>query len=197
MSETNERNAIRRLMRSQRRALSEAERRVAASRLRDHLIRLPRFRNARNIAAYLAVQGEMPVDAIVDAAWSLGKPVYVPRLRGQHLEFHRYTPDTRMVPNRFGIPEPEVTTGSRINARFLDLVLTPLVAFDVRGGRLGTGGGFYDRTFEFLRHRRHWLRPTLLGVAYEFQKVPAIPLEPWDIPLHGVVTDAAIREFQT
>lgn len=196
MSETNERKLIRRLMRSQRRALSEKERHAAAALLRHHLLRLSRFRNARNIAAYLAVQGEMPVDPVIDAAWALGKPVYVPRLCGQHLEFLHYTPHTRVTPNRFGIPEPELTTGSRINARFLDLVLTPLVAFDIHGGRLGTGGGFYDRTFEFLRHRRHWLRPTLLGVAYEFQKVPVVPLESWDVPLHGVVTDASILEFQ-
>lgn len=196
MNETTERNAIRRLMRGRRRQLEAVERRSAARRLRNHLLALPRFRHARNIAAYHAVDGEMPLEAVIETAWSLAIPVYLPCLRGARMEFRRYMPDTILVDNRYGIPEPRPGAGVTINARFLDLVLTPLLAFDSRGARLGTGGGFYDRTFAYLRHRHAWKRPSLIGVAYAFQQVPQLPVAPWDIPLHGVVTDASSHFFR-
>lgn len=196
MTGTHDRSAIRRAMRKQRRALSASDRAAAADALNTRLQRLLHTRNTRNIAAYIAVQGEIELDPVIHAAWARGIPVYLPRLRDKRMEFHRYSRATRMVTNRFGIPEPEITNGSRINARFLDLVLAPLVAFDEHGGRLGTGGGYYDRTFAFLRHRHHWQRPTLLGVAYEFQGLPTVPSADWDIPLHGVVTNENARLFR-
>ena len=71
----------------------------------------------------------------------------------------------------------------------------PLVAFDMRGNRLGMGGGYYDRTFAYLLNRRRWRRPILIGVAYEFQGVDSLTTRPWDIPLHGVATEAGLRIF--
>nr|MCE5388283.1 5-formyltetrahydrofolate cyclo-ligase [Acidithiobacillus sp.] len=64
-----------------------------------------------------------------------------------------------------------------------------------KGRRLGMGGGFYDRTLAGLRHRKHWLRPRLLGVAHAFQEVTQIPAEPWDVPLHGICTEQGYRSF--
>ena len=75
----------------------------------------------------------------------------------------------------------------------LDLVLVPLVAFDDRGNRLGMGGGYYDQTFAFLSQRQHYRRPTLLGVAYEFQRLVALPVQAWDIPLDGVATEKRVQ----
>jgi 5-formyltetrahydrofolate cyclo-ligase len=89
--------------------------------------------------------------------------------------------------------EPKL--GARVDARELDLVLTPLVAFDERGVRLGVGRGYYDRTFKFLRHRSHWRRPKLLGVAYELQLVGPLTPSSWDVPLWGVVTEDRVRRF--
>lgn len=201
MSETSEhrkaRNDIRRLMRERRRRLDSSEMRRASEQLCKRLFALPRRHRIRNLAAYLTVSNEIPLDPVIEMAWSLHIPVYLPCLRGQHLEFRRYTPESTLRRNRFGIPEPEIVQGARINAKFLDTVLTPLLAFDEAGGRLGTGGGFYDRSFEFLRERNYWKRPTLIGVAYEFQCVPALPLAAWDVPMHAVVTDATTRTFRT
>lgn len=199
MNETDEaaeRKKIRRLMRQRRRELAAADVDLSAERLRRRLLALPRFRHSRNIAAYLAVEQEISLAPLIETAWSLRIPVYLPCLRGKHMEFRRYLPDTPLRPNRFGIPEPEPTAGGDINRRFLDTVLAPLVAFDPRGGRLGTGGGYYDRTFAFLRHRHHWKRPLLLGVAYEFQQVPKLPLADWDVPLDAVITDRNTHLFQ-
>ena len=83
-----------------------------------------------------------------------------------------------------------------IDPRRLDLVLTPLVAFDDRGTRIGVGRGYYDRCFRFLSGRNAWQRPKLLGVGYELQHVPHLPAEPWYIPLWGAVTEAMVRRFR-
>ena len=83
-----------------------------------------------------------------------------------------------------------------MDPRSLDLVLTPLVAFDSRGTRIGVGRGYYDRAFRFLRHRGAWRRPKLLGVAYELQHVPKLENPGWDMPLWGAVTEARMRRFE-
>jgi 5-formyltetrahydrofolate cyclo-ligase len=74
-------------------------------------------------------------------------------------------------------------------------VLAPLVAFDRSGNRLGMGGGYYDRSFAYLRHRVHWRRPRLIGYAYGFQEVQALERAHWDVPLSGVVTELGLRLF--
>jgi len=79
-----------------------------------------------------------------------------------------------------------------IDPRWLDLALVPLVAFDARGTRLGMGAGFYDRYFAFLRHRRVWQRPRLLGVAFDVQRLEHIATFDHDVPLWGVVTERGI-----
>jgi 5-formyltetrahydrofolate cyclo-ligase len=100
----------------------------------------------------------------------------------------------RLGTNFFGILEPDPSR--LIDPRQLDLVLTPLVAFDDDGVRIGVGRGYYDRCFRFLRARRTWRRPKLLGVAYELQHLAVIPPEPWDVPLWGAVTEARVRRFE-
>jgi 5-formyltetrahydrofolate cyclo-ligase len=75
-------------------------------------------------------------------------------------------------------------------------VLTPLVAFDLHGNRLGMGGGFYDRTFEFLNRHTHWRRPLLIGLAYDFQRVEQLYSHGWDVRLSGVVTEQGFVSFR-
>jgi 5-formyltetrahydrofolate cyclo-ligase len=82
--------------------------------------------------------------------------------------------------------------GDTIDARWLDLVLMPLVGFDADGNRLGMGAGFYDRKFAFLRHRRAWRRPLLLGIAFDAQRVERFDAALHDVPLWGVVTERAV-----
>lgn len=66
------------------------------------------------------------------------------------------------------------------------------MGFDRDGNRLGMGGGYYDTTFEFLAGRSRWHKPRLLGLAYGFQEVDALPHEPWDVPLTAIVTEAGL-----
>jgi len=183
---------LRQQLRQARRALSATQRRHAAEQAARRLARLPRFRNARRIAAYIASDGELDPMPLVERAWSLGKQVYLPVLLpvgGRRLWFAPWEPDDLLLRNRYGIPEPAHAPWTRISPHILDLVLTPLVGFDAQGHRLGMGGGYYDRTFAFLRSHRCWRHPHLIGLAHECQRVEALTPNPWDVPLEGVVTE--------
>ena len=74
----------------------------------------------------------------------------------------------------------------------LDLVITPLVAFDAEGNRMGMGGGYYDRSFAWRKRRRIWRGPMLVGYAYELQKLNSIRASDWDVPMDAVVTESAL-----
>ncbi len=184
---------LRRQLRAKRRALPDAIRAEADRAIHAHIKGLPEYRRARRIALYLAFDGEPSLSSLVDAARRHRKQLYVPVLRGMKMTFAELDHGAKLAANFFGIMEPKV--GAKIDVRDLDLVLTPLVAFDDRGVRVGVGRGYYDRAFEFLRHRSHWRRPKLLGVAYELQRVEPLTPSSWDVPLWGVVTEAGARRF--
>jgi 5-formyltetrahydrofolate cyclo-ligase len=184
---------LRREIRAKRRAIPAAVRAQADQAIHAHIRSLPEYRRARRVALFLAFDGEPSLAPLVEAARRYRKQLYVPVLRGMTMTFAELVPGTTLAANFFGIMEPKV--GRRIDARKLDLVLTPLVAFDDRGVRIGVGRGYYDRAFKFLLHRTHWRRPKLLGVAYELQRVAALTPSSWDVPLWGVVTEREVRRF--
>lgn len=182
-------------MRRKRRQLSSLSRHQYARQLAGHISEHPLFRSAKNIACYIAVDGEIDLGPTIQIALKMGKKVYLPVLmpyRYNRLWFAAYSSGMAMSPNRFGIPEPEMVARQRTSNLTLDLVLTPMVAFDGKFNRLGMGGGYYDRTFAFLRHRKHWKRPFLLGVAYSFQETTSIVPNNWDVPLGGIATNKSI-----
>jgi 5-formyltetrahydrofolate cyclo-ligase len=181
-------------MRRRRRALDPAEQRAAADRLSRQLGRHRLFRSARHVALYFPNDGEIDPTPAMGRAWRAGKRCYLPVLftmMGNRLRFAPVEPDVPLDINRLGIPEPRVASHRLVDAIELDLILLPLVAFDAGGNRLGMGGGFYDRTLADRLHRRHWHRPRLLGIAHDFQRLERIESRPWDVPLDGIVTDAA------
>ncbi len=188
-----DRARTRRELRRLRRALGDEQRAAAERAICRRIQNLGAFKQARTIAAFLAFDGEPSLARLVEAAARQGKTVYVPVLLRSGMRFAPLAGERRLSPNFFGIDEP--SKERLLDARSLDLVLTPLVAFDRRGVRLGVGRGYYDRAFRFLRHRRHWSRPKLLGVAYSFQLVDDIEKQPWDIPLWGAVTETATYRF--
>ena len=190
------RTALRREMRQRRRALSIIEQKKAAEDLKSRVLAMPEFLRAKRIALYLPNDGEIDPGLLIEQARKMGKECYLPVLQPlveNRLWFVRYDRKTPMTCNRFGIPEPKLKGFSdkkrnRCRPEDLDLVLFPLVAFDEQGGRMGMGGGFYDRTFAFSRHRP-FAKPALIGLAHECQKVDDLPIADWDIPLQGVVSD--------
>lgn len=190
------RQQIRQQMREQRRALSETEHQDRALQLTAHVIQSRLFRNSQHIALYLANDGEMDPWWLIEAAWQRGKQCYLPVLGlrpGNRLWFIPFHPETKLVNNHFGIPEPVHARRQRLlKPQSLDLVMMPLVAFDQQGNRLGMGGGFYDRSLSFLRHRHSWQKPRLLGLAYDFQRVDQLASQSWDVPLNAMATEDRI-----
>ena len=135
--------------------------------------------------------GFMPIRTEINplpvmAEWSQSAPVAVPVIRaaGQPLVFSRWYSDGALVDGPFGAQVPAVE--DLVIPRVL---IVPLVAFDTAGGRLGYGGGFYDRTLEGLRARGE---VTAIGFAYDAQEQTDLPLEPTDQPLDMIVTQSRI-----
>jgi 5-formyltetrahydrofolate cyclo-ligase len=187
------RQALRKELRARRNALNPTQQDAASAWALRHLMKLPQFLRAQHIALYIAADGELNPRSIAAQLWKMGKHVYLPVLHptqdGQ-LWFLEYTPDTQLKPNRFGIPEPDHRSERKLPAKLMDVVLLPLVGFDRKGGRLGMGGGFYDRTFAF--HKGKKTKPYLLGLAHACQEVEHLDMADWDIPLYAVVTDQAL-----
>lgn len=195
-----DRKTLRFDMRDRRRALSPDQQRQASLDLSEHLAAHRLFHLAHRIAFYLPNDREIDLRYLLEYAWSQNKSCYLPVLgprNGRRMWFLPVLPDTFLIPNRFGIPEPAHSRRDRLfSPMSLDLVLMPLVAFDQQGNRVGMGGGFYDRTFSFRRYRRHWQQPRLLGVAYRFQQVEDIDSATWDVPLDGIATEQGVQLFQ-
>jgi 5-formyltetrahydrofolate cyclo-ligase len=182
---------IRQLKRNQRRELSADTQQQHSTALYQNIIRQKDYRNSRHLAVYLANDGEIDPSQLIEHAWFANKNVYLPVLSPtkNSLYFAPYKEGSRFRHNRFNIAEPICQPSDWIKASQLDLLLLPLVAFDTDGNRVGMGGGFYDRTLAYLQHRRHWRKPTLVGLAHETQKTDSLESQSWDIPLDYIVTE--------
>lgn len=188
--------ALRNATRARRSQLSTEDIADASLTITNRLWHFPFMSRCRRIAAYYAVSGEIDCRYIIEGAWERGRDLFLPALHGEELMFVPYRPETVFLRNRFGIPEPIAARGKFFRPCQMDVVLTPLVGFDERGNRLGMGSGCYDRSFRFLHDRDAWIRPRLVGLAHEFQKVPKLKACSWDIPLHNAVTEKQIYSFR-
>jgi 5-formyltetrahydrofolate cyclo-ligase len=191
-----DREQLRRQLRQRRRELSASERDAAARSFARILQRHRLLRPGCRIAAYLAHGSEADLGPVIERARRRGCIVYLPAITNQRerrMAFLRYDPGAALRTNLYGIREPDPQHARRISVRQLDLVLVPLVAFDERGWRLGSGAGYYDRALRHLRSGRRWRRPRLIGVGYEFQRVPRLQPAPWDVPLDAILTPRALH----
>ncbi len=132
------------------------------------------------LASYLALSGELDLDALHQAWLASGRPVWLPSVRGDNLDWHPVSSLDQVRPGAFGVrePDPGQVPVARIPAEAV--VLVPGVGYGGDGRRLGQGGGFYDR---FLA--RH--RGPAIGVGFACQRADDLPLDPHDHPVAGVV----------
>ena len=141
------------------------------------------------ISAYYPIKGELDTEPLVSALIEEGTRVAMPVVvkKKAPLIFRAYMPGEELVPGPYG----EMTPTENAPEAIPDIIIVPLLAFTRDGGRLGYGGGYYDRTLETLRAQGN---PIAVGYAYGVQEVDAIPLSPLDQPLDWVVTErGAIR----
>ncbi|WP_166840772.1 5-formyltetrahydrofolate cyclo-ligase [Rheinheimera pleomorphica] len=184
----NQRQLLRKQVRQRRQQLSAAAQQQAAAGLIRQVTQLTALASTEHIALYLANDGELDTYPLIQALWQLGKTVYLPVLHpftAGYLLFIRYDKNTLLFPNKFGIPEPLAQCQRLIPVNQLDIIFTPLVAFDATGNRLGMGGGFYDRTLSQLYPDSHC---QVIGLAHSCQQVDAVPAQAWDIPLKQIIT---------
>ena len=182
---------LRRDKRQQRRALALKLRRRLSHRACRHLIASSYLRYASRIAFFSALQRDGEIDLSSALAWAQrrGKRCFLPVLYGPsrppRLRFCEITAKTRYARDRFGISYP--ANGRLWRGVDLDLILTPLTVFDAHGGRVGMGGGYYDRAFAGKSQRTK-----MLGCAFALQQCPRVPQQSWDIKLDGVVTERGL-----
>ncbi len=197
MSES--KSALRQRLRAIRAAVDENEQQRAALHIVRHSKQLHALRCARMVACYLPQGGEVGTLPLIELCWRLGKTVHLPvisHIPWERLWFAPYTPDSELIINRYGIPEPDVHPCRQRRAQSLDIIFMPMVGFDQNGNRMGMGKAFYDKSLAFLQHRRYWRQPKLIGLAYECQRVDALEPEPWDIPLDAIITEEKTYTFR-
>ena len=166
--------------------LTALQQKKAEQSVTQQALNLIEQRQAKNIALYFSFDGEISTKALIQSIWIQNKKVYLPVLHPftkHHLLFLRYLPDTPMKQNQFGIWEPKLNVQNVLPLNELDILFTPLVAFDKQGNRLGMGGGFYDRTLQ------NWQDKSFIpvGLAHQCQQVENLPTEHWDVPLFDIL----------
>ena len=180
------RNQLRQQIRKTRANLTALQQQQAEDSITQQALALIEERNAQHIALYISFDGEISTEKLIKILWMQGKQVYLPVLHPfnpNHLLFLRYLPETPMLKNKFGILEPKLNVQNVLPLKELDILFTPLVAFDKQGNRLGMGGGFYDRTLQ------NWRNSSFIpvGLAHQCQQVEQLPTEVWDVPLHQIL----------
>ena len=172
-----------------RREMTVVKRAHASQIICDKVTASREFLSASLIACYLPMPDEVDTRSIIERAWRANKRIFVPVTRNNgEMFFREIRPDTPLQRNSMAIWEPQ--SGDFISPRELQLVVTPTVAFDASKHRIGMGGGYYDRCFSFLRHRKHWIKPKLASVAFKCQEVEKITPNTWDIRLYRIFSEA-------
>ncbi|MEO5626692.1 MAG: 5-formyltetrahydrofolate cyclo-ligase [Dokdonella sp.] len=194
-ADTSARDVLRSQLRARRAELTPGERIRASQALVGSLEQIPQFLCAQRIAGYWAVAGELPLAALIQGLRARGQTYHLPVVdKDRHLNFAAWQPGGTIAANRYGIPEPVCAAEDLIAPDQLDVVLLPLLGFHRGGHRLGFGGGYYDRSFAFLRERSETGRPVLVGIGYALQETPAIGAMPWDVRLDYIATERELIE---
>jgi 5-formyltetrahydrofolate cyclo-ligase len=190
VQENIKKHQIRQFYRQQRKALSPAEQLQAGQELLAQCLQNSLLNTVNNIACYLANDGEIDLSPLIKYCWQHNKQIYLPVLHPftkGNLLFIAYHSDSEMQINKFGIHEPKIACSKICPLVQLDVIFTPLVAFDIQGHRLGMGAGFYDRTLAPLQRIKS--NTQVIGVAHNCQRsTGSLKVEKWDIPMQKIIT---------
>ena len=187
---------LRRLLIKKRKSLSTAEWSQKSDRLCSHIESSPLFASASTILAYFSFRQEPDLSPLFAETSSTvvseaktqtqitTKSWGFPRCVDKKLVWHYWKPGDSLISGAFGILEPD-PNAPIVSPAEVDLILVPAVACDLRGYRLGYGGGFYDR----LLSSPEWVDKPTIGIVFEFARLPELPIDPWDRPLQEVCTE--------
>ncbi|MCX8600600.1 MULTISPECIES: 5-formyltetrahydrofolate cyclo-ligase [unclassified Gilliamella] len=177
---------IRQFIRQKRRQLSNHERQLAQQAIYQKIANHDVIKTARNIGIFLSFDGEVDTKPIIEYLWQQNKSVYLPVIHPfvpYHLLFLKFTPDTPLSQNQYGILQPALNVSNVLPSPQLDVIFTPLVAFDDRGFRIGMGGGYYDRLLE--NYQQQQIYP--IGLAFACQKIDHVDNQHWDVQLPEII----------
>ncbi len=180
------RNNARNEIRAKRKALSPQEVLELSEQVRVKVLSHEFFKVSRCVASYHSFSGEIDTveinKALRLAGHHMALPVIHPEEKGM-MAFYSYNKPEDLVLNRFKIPEPVVNPETLVIPDHIEVVIVPLVGFNEKGERLGMGGGYYDRMLKKVS-----CDCLTLGLAYDFQLLPEIKSQPWDMPLDEIIT---------
>lgn len=178
---------IRLQVRTLRRDLPKQQRIEEQRSIYQKITQHPHVSAAHNIAIFLSFDGELDTKPIIEYLWQQQKTVFIPIIHPfnrNYLLFMTYQPDTELIRNKFGILQPRLNVADVIPVHKLDVIFTPLVAFDRRNYRIGMGGGYYDRML--ANYQKKNIYP--IGLAFNCQKIDHINNQSWDIALPEIIT---------
>lgn len=174
-------------MRGVRGALPLSACEARSSNITKRVVALASFRSAKTILAFSSIRHEVRTRPIMEAAWSTGKDVALPRVVERELHLHLVGADMELAPGSFGVAEPP-QDAPKISPATVDFALVPALAVDPRGYRIGYGGGYYDRLLPTLHNACSCV------LAFDFQLIAEVPELPVDVSVDLVVTDDRVIE---
>lgn len=181
-----EKNVIRKQMKSLRRNMTREDRFQKATEIFEQLITVPEYKRAEKIFTYVSMDDEIDTIMLIDYSLSLEKRVFVPRVSGNNMEFYEISDISELSPGYFGIYEPDIN-GKEPDYSRTGFMCMPGLAFDKNFNRIGYGGGFYDR---YLSGENRFYKAAL---AYEYQVLEHIPAQECDVKPDMIVTEENIR----
>ncbi len=184
MEKKDSKKIIRKEIRAYRAAHTDEQIHSMSLKALNHFLKLPEYKQAKVIYAYMDCKHEVETRDLIRAAWSEGKRVAVPKVTGEEMKFFYITSfENDLEDGYFGIQEPRQKNPAEEEDA---LLLMPGVAFDEQCHRIGYGGGFYDRFLE--------VHPGLVTVAlaFEFQMKEEVPFETFDIRPSKIVTEERV-----
>jgi len=172
--------------------LPQNERISAENKVFELLTLLPEFNNAKTISSFVSFRDEIAMDQINSYILSSGKKLLLPYINTttKVMTFHEVNTLSELVLNSFGILEPNPLIHVQHDNESTECILTPGVAFDSRGYRLGYGGGFYDRLFSQIKKTI-----PKIGIAFDLQRIDDLPVESFDYPIHKLITEKGLFTF--
>ncbi|MTK13677.1 MAG: 5-formyltetrahydrofolate cyclo-ligase [Clostridiaceae bacterium] len=176
---------IRRIIKDKRSSITAEEREKLNQTIYEKAINSEYYKNAKTIFIFISFKDEVDTLGIIKKSLEDGKIVCVPKVisKQEGMVAIRINNFEDMAVSSYGILEPKDTTNI-IKENLVDLTFVPGLAFDKKGGRIGYGGGFYDR---FLKDMRKDAKK--IGLAYSFQIIDEVPMEEHDLFIDGIITD--------
>ncbi|MGE7052530.1 5-formyltetrahydrofolate cyclo-ligase [Paenibacillus glucanolyticus] len=188
-------HALRRSMTLRRDELSDEERTKRSKQACEMASEVMKERHVQSMMIYVPFRSELDSRPLVEWAWEHGLQVIVPRSLPQDrsMELYELQKWDELIPGAYGIQEPDPQRSKMFMNDVPDIIWVPGLAFDRNGGRLGYGGGYYDRLADRLCHEVHdaarLKEPLWVGIGYEVQVLEHVPMEEHDRVLDGLVTD--------